>query len=144
MNLKFLVGVDCSECGNRALDYATERAAVKGAKLIVVHIIEWSPFQFSTPQENEVRHKRREEELSRAYAEIVNPLVASLRDRGIDAEGLVRHGHAAATLDKLARELDVSNIIIGHHGASRLKSQLFGSVASALVQIADRPVTVVP
>lgn len=144
MSLVFLVGVDCSNCSNRALDYAAERAAVKGSKLVIAHVIEWSPFTFSTPQENEERHKRREQELQRAHDEIVDPLVERFREQGIDAEGVVRHGHAAETLMNLAKETEASNIVIGRKGASRFKTQLFGSVASALVQISDRPVTVVP
>lgn len=144
MSLVFLVGVDCSNCGGRALKYATERASVKGAKVLVAHIIEWSPFSFSTPQENEERHKRREEEIRRAQSEIVDPIVADLRKKGIDAEGIVRHGHAAETLARIAKENDVTNIVVGRRGSSRLKAQIFGSVASSLVQIADRPVTVVP
>ena len=65
-------------------------------------------------------------------------------EKGIDAEGLVRHGHAADTLDELAHEYEATNIVIGRRGSSKLKAHLFGSVASTLVQIADRPVTVVP
>jgi nucleotide-binding universal stress UspA family protein len=144
MSLVFLVGVDCSDCGGRALDYAAGRAKVKHAKLLVAHVIEWSPFQFSTPEENAERHKRREEELERAHEEIVDPIVTRLRAEGIDAEGVVRHGHAADTLDDLAHEFEVTNIVIGRQGGSRFKARLFGSVASTLVQIADRPVTVVP
>ena len=134
----------CSDCSSRALEYAAERARVKDARLLVAHVIEWSPFQFSTPQENEERHRRREEELQRAHEEIVDPIVAELREQGVDAEGVVRHGHAADTLDDLAHEFEATNIIIGRQGSSRLRAKLFGSVASTLVQIADRPVTVVP
>lgn len=144
MSLVFLVGVDCSDCSNRALEYAAERAAVKGARLVIAHVIEWSPFTFSTPQENEERHKRREEELERAHSEIVDPLVARFREQGLEVEGMVRHGHAAETLMQIANEIDATNIVIGRKGGSRLKAQLFGSVASALAQISDRPVTVVP
>ena len=79
MSLVFLVGVDCSDCGSRALEYAADRASVKGARLLVAHVIEWSPFSFSTPQENEERHKRREEEIQRAHDEIVDPIVAQFR-----------------------------------------------------------------
>jgi nucleotide-binding universal stress UspA family protein len=144
MSLVFLVGVDCSTCGGRALEYAAERAAVKGAKLVVAHVIEWSPYTFSTPQENEERHKRREEEIQRAYETIIDPIVADFREKGIDAEGIVRHGHAAQTLLAIAQEVEATNIMIGRTGTSKIKAQLFGSVASTLVQIADRPVTVVP
>jgi nucleotide-binding universal stress UspA family protein len=145
MSLVFLVGVDCSTCGSRALEYAAERASVKGAKLVVAHVIEWSPFSFSTVEENAERHKRREEEIQRALNEIINPIVSEFRDRGIDAEGIVRHGHAADTLLDIAQEQGATNIMIGRKGgSSRIKAKLFGSVAGALVQTADRPVTVVP
>ena len=56
----------------------------------------------------------------------------------------MRHGHAADTLVDLAEEFEVTNIMVGRNGSSRLKAKIFGSVASTLVQIADRPVTVVP
>jgi len=145
MSLVFLVGVDCSTCGSRALEYAAERASVKGAKLLVAHVIEWSPFSFSTPQENEERHMRREEEIKRAKDEVIDPIVAKLREQGINAEGLVRHGHAAETLSALAKEYEATNIMIGRNGgSSRIKVHLFGSVASTLVQIAEIPVTVIP
>ena len=144
MSLVFLVGVDCSDCSNRALDYAAERASARSGELVVVHVIEWSPFSFSTPQENEERHKRREEELQRAHDEIVGPIVDRLKKKGIKARGMVRHGHTAETLMGIAQEIKATNIVIGRTGKSRFKAQLFGSVASAMVQIAERPVTVVP
>lgn len=144
MSLVFMVGVDGSDCGGRALEYAAERARLQEAKLLVAHVIEWSPFQFSTPQENEQRHRRREEEITRAHNEVVDPIVSAMEERGIDVEGVVRHGHVAETLDELAHEYDVTNIVLGRLGTSRLRAHLFGTVSSTLVQIADVPVTVVP
>ncbi len=140
----YLVGTDGSDCAGRAINYARERATASGGKILVAHVIEWSQYSFSTPQENEERHKRREEELQRADAEIVSPVVDSLRSEGLQADGLMRHGHVAETLAALAREHDVTCIIVGRRGMSRLKATIFGSVASTLVQIADRPVSVVP
>ena len=144
MSLVFLVGVDCSTCGSRALEYAANRALVSNATLLIVHVIEWSPFSFSTPQENEERHVRREEEIKRAQSEIIDPILDDLKEKGVDAEGVVRHGHVAETLIQISQENEASNIMIGRHGSSRLEARLFGSVANTLVQIADRPVTVVP
>ena len=144
MEKTLLVGIDCSECGQRALDHATQLAKATGSRLLVLHVINWSPFSFNTPMENEVRHKRREEELDRAHREIVDPIVKELQSRGVDAEGLVRHGHPAETINRVAAETGAGNIIVGRKGTSGIKSHLFGSVPGALVQIADRPVTVVP
>ena len=112
--------------------------------VLVAHVIEWSPFSFNTVEENEVRHKRREDELDRAHAEVVDPVVAMLREKGIDAEGLIRHGHIAKTLNALAGEHDVDALVVGRQGAGHLVAQLFGSVSGSLIQLADRPVTVVP
>ena len=144
MNKVLLVGVDCSDCSNRALEYAAKAAEKSNLQLIVVHVIEWSPFTFNTPKENEVRHQRREDELERAHAEIVDPVVSELRSQGLYARGVIRHGHPAENINEVAGEFGATNVIIGKTGASRLKTQLFGSVANTLVQISDLPVTVVP
>jgi nucleotide-binding universal stress UspA family protein len=144
MSSVLMVGVDGSNCGGRALEYAVEHARISGAKLYVAYVIEWSPFSFSTVQENMERHKRREEELKRANSEIIDPIVAKLRAEDLDAEGLVRHGDVADTLHTLAKENGVTNIIVGRQGTSKLKAHVFGSVGSHLVQGAECAVTVVP
>ena len=144
MSKVYLVGIDCSECSNRALEYAARLAEKSKLQLIVVHVIDWSPFTFNTPKENEVRHQRREAELERAHEEIVDPVVSKLREQGIYARGVIRHGRPAETISSVAREFGATNIIIGKTGSSRLKTQIFGSVANTLVQISEVPVTVVP
>ena len=144
MSKVLLVGVDCSPCSDRALKYAAKRADESKLQLIVVHVIDWSPFTFNTPKENEERHSRRESELDRAQQDIVKPVVNELRSQGLYARGVVRHGHPAETINAVAREFGATNIIIGKTGSSRLKAQLFGSVANTLVQISEMPVTVVP
>lgn len=139
-----MVGVDCSACSDRAILFAAEHAKKAKAKLYVAHVIEWSPYTFSTVEENAERHKRREQELSRAHSEIIDPIVKRLQSQGLEVEGLVRHGHVAATLSALAKENGVNNIVIGRQGTSMLKAHLFGSVGSHLVQAAECAVTVVP
>lgn len=67
-----------------------------------------------------------------------------MRDAGLDAEGVVRHGNVADVLDQLATQVDANQIVIGRVGASGLKSLIFGSVTSKLIQVAQAPVTVVP
>lgn len=144
MSKVLLVGFDCSECSGRALEYAVEWAEASKHQLIIAHVIDWSPYSFNTPQENEERHKRREAELDRAHKEIIDPVVSELRERGIYARGVIRHGHPAETLCTVAEEFGVTNIIIGKTGSSRIKTQLFGSVANTLVQTSQQAVTVVP
>ena len=144
MSSVLMVGVDGSNCGERAVEFAARRAKNSGARLYITYIIEWSPFTFSTAMENAERHQRREEEIQRAHSEIVDPIVDRLKAEGLDAEGLVRHGHVADTLNSLAKSKGVVNIILGRQGTSRLKAHVFGSVGSRLVQSAECAVTVVP
>jgi len=143
MQTVYLIGVDGSNCCGRAVDYVKERATENSGKVLVAHVIEWSPFTFSTPAENETRHLRREQELERAREQVVGPVVKQLQDAGVDAEGLVAHGHVGQTLVRLGRKHEVTCLVIGRKGASRL-AQLFGSVANQVVQLVDRPVIVVP
>jgi nucleotide-binding universal stress UspA family protein len=144
MSSVLMVGVDGSDCGERAVEFAARRAKNSGARLFITYIIEWSPFTFSTAMENAERHQRREEEIQRAHSEIVDPIVDRLKTEGLDVEGLVRHGHVADTLNSLAKSKGVVNIILGRQGTSKLKSHVFGSVGSRLVQSAECAVTVVP
>ncbi len=139
-----LVGIDGSDGGERAAAFAAKSASQSQARLVVAYVIEWSPYSFNTPQENEVRHKRREEEISRAESEIIGPMLTSLKDQGVEAKGVVRHGHAAEVLSQLAEEEGVSQIFIGRRGLTKLQAMLFGSVAGSLVQISPVPVTVIP
>ena len=140
----FLVGVDGSEGGTRAVDFAVARAKSSGARLIIAYVIEWSPYSFMTPEELEMRNKRHDEEIAKAQSQIVDPIVASLKSQGLDATGRVRHGHAAEVICQLAREEKATQVFVGRLGISKLKALLFGSITGSLVQICPVPVTVVP
>lgn len=144
MSSVLMVGVDCSECGERAVEYAADHTRKSKTKLFIAHVIEWSPYSFSTVEENMERHKRREEEIQRAHLEIIDPIVSKLKSEGLDVAGLVRHGHVAQTMNRLAKENGVTNIILGRNGKSKFKKQVFGSVGNHLVQTAECAVTVVP
>jgi len=139
-----LVGLDESACSKRALEFASLRAIAMKTQLIIVYVIEWSPYSFNTPEENEKRHKRREEEIAAAQASVLGPTLAKLEKAGVTAKGLVRHGNVADTLNELAAEHNAVQMVVGRVGASGLKSLFFGSVTSKLVQVSNVPVTVVP
>ena len=89
MSSVLMVGVDCSECGDRAVEYAADNARKSNARLYIAHVIEWSQFTFSTVEENAERHRRREEEIKRAHSEVVDPIVSRLKSEGLDADWLI-------------------------------------------------------
>ena len=141
----FVVGLDGSDAGERALAFAKARAKADGhCKIIICYVIEWSPFTFQTAEENEQRHKRREEEISMALTRVVDPASKTATDEGFSVEGVVRHGDAAEILDSIAKKHDAAQIIIGRVGARGLRERVFGGVAGRLVATASVPVTIIP
>lgn len=138
-----LVGIDCSDASRRAVEFARDRAKEAGASLVLAHIIPWSPYSFTTPEENETRSQRREAELAAAAEQVLEPASKLVNDE-VPCMTLARHGHPAELLSALAREHDAVHIMVGRTGESRLRSAFFGTVPSQLIQIADVPVTVVP
>ena len=114
-----------------------------GCELIVVYVIEWSPFSFQTVEENALRHKRREEEIAVAMERVVNPAVATLKAAGLNARAIVRHGDVADTIDEIAHDEGASQIIVARSSTGGLTTRLFGSSTASLVMNARVPVTVV-
>ncbi len=63
---------------------------------------------------------------------------------GFAAEGRVVAGKAWRALCEVAQEVDAAVIVVGARGLSRAESVLLGSVSTAVVLHAQRPVLVVP
>lgn len=142
--MKLVIGLDGHGSGDKALAFAKDLASkTTDCELIVVYVIEWSPFSFQTAEENAERHKRREEEIAVAMERVVNPAVASLKEAGLSARAIVKHGDVADTIDAIAHSEGASQIIIARSSSGGLTSRLFGSSTANLVMNARVPVTVV-
>jgi nucleotide-binding universal stress UspA family protein len=144
MTTTIVIGLDGHGSGERALAHAQQMANLMGdCELVVAYIIEWSPYSFQTPEENAERHKRREEEISKALERIVDPAVKKLNDAGIKVSGIVRHGDVADALNTISKEKGAGLIIVGRSSEGGFARRIFGSATSNLVMTASVPVTVV-
>jgi len=141
---KILVAVDGSDAGARALAFAHARARQDGGSLMLVHVLEWSPYTFLTKEELEERHARRKQELARAEAAIIAPLAAKYQGQGVGIETAIKYGHVTETICEVAAEIGATEIVTGRTGNSGVMSRVFGSVAGTLAQIAPVPCTIVP
>ena len=139
-----LIGIDGSKAGEHAVSYAVSQAKSGNKRLVLGYVVEWSPYTFNTPEENEQRHLRRKEEIKAAEERVLNPILKSLESEGVNALGVVRHGQVADVLLQIAKEQDAGQIVVGRIGHSGIKSLLFGSVATKLIQLTHIPVTIVP
>ncbi|MCP4694506.1 MAG: universal stress protein, partial [Desulfobacterales bacterium] len=73
-----LVGIDGSQESRRAVDFGIAQAKLNKAQLVLAYVIEWSQYTFNTPEENEQRHKRREEELKTVHERVMEPMLKSI------------------------------------------------------------------
>jgi len=140
----YVAAYDGSSAARRAIDLALSQAKSNGAKLVIAHVLEWSPYSFLTQEELAERHKRRNEELDRAANAVIRPLEESLKGSGVKIETVIRYGHVAETLCEIAQAEGANQIFIGRTGHSTIVDRLFGSVAGSLAQIAPVPCTIVP
>jgi nucleotide-binding universal stress UspA family protein len=144
MSEKILVGIDGTEENRPAIDYAVNWAKKSRAKIILAYVIKWSPYSFQTAEENERRHKRREEDIQFARERVLDPMLESLKSEGLEITGVVRHGQVADSLIYIAKKHGATNIVVGRIGESGLKTLIFGSVVAKLIQLTTIPVTIVP
>ena len=144
MTTKLVVGLDGHGSGDRAVAYAERMAKLIGdCELVIVYVVEWSPYSFQTAEENAQRHKRREEEISTATQRVVDPAVAKVKAAGVPVTGKVRHGDVASILMAVAEEEKAEQIIVARSSEGGFAKRFFGSAASNLVMHAPVPVTVV-
>jgi nucleotide-binding universal stress UspA family protein len=144
MALCYVVAVDGSDGGIRAAKYALHKAMHASAELKIIHVLQWSPYSFLTPEELAERHKRRGEELQRAKTAICEPAIKALGTTPVPLSAEVRYGNIPEVISQYCTEVNASQVFIGRHGGGQLATRVFGSVPATLIQISDVPVTVVP
>lgn len=143
MTHTFLAGVDGSDGSARAARFAADRAKLMPAKLVVLYVIDWSPYKIYTHQEAESRSADRKREMAEVQTRVMEPLLAELALDGTDISGDLRYGHPSRLLIDFAKEIDADEIYVGRQGRSPL-NLIFGSTTSHLVQVSPIPVMVVP
>jgi len=136
----FVVAYDGTD--QQVVDFAVDRAMKAGAQLLIVHVLEWSPYSFLTTEELVERHKTRQQEMTRANETIMKPILEKVRQAGATADGEVRYGHVVDIICSIAKEKNAAMIFVGR--SSSLSTRVFGSAASGLAQSAPVPTVIVP
>ncbi|MFC4108578.1 universal stress protein [Micromonospora zhanjiangensis] len=138
-NYLIVVGVDGSDGGRRALDWAAREAATRGGTVQAVTAWRWDgieagPITPGNPAEAKDRATAlldRELRALRARVDVTVPVA-----------GEVVEGRPADALSHAARTADV--LVLGSHGHSRVRHTVLGSVSEECVRKATCPVVVVP
>lgn len=126
---RVLLPTDFSDCAGEALALVKKMRAAGAGDVIVLHVRD--------------QRKKAELEAQATVCERMERIRTELEFFGFTVESLIVSGNAAETVDRIAREHDVSLIVIGSKGRSAAKDVLLGSVSDAVVCRHVRPVLVV-
>jgi nucleotide-binding universal stress UspA family protein len=141
MNHTYLivVGVDGSEGGRRALQWAAHEAATRGGAVQAVIAWSWDGMEYGP-----IASTRPQEEAERAGRlldrEIKNLVAHTGSSLPVAAE--VVEGRPADVLSAAGRAADL--LVLGSHGHSRVRHTVLGSVSEECIRKAACPVVVIP
>jgi nucleotide-binding universal stress UspA family protein len=131
-----VVGVDGSENGRRALEWALDEAALRSASLLLVHGIDLG-LSVAEPYGGGTMLDQLQQAAQAALAE-----AAALADaRGVPSESRMETGSAAYSLIDASR--GAALLVVGNRGHGGFVGLLLGSVSAACVHHAHCPVVVV-
>jgi nucleotide-binding universal stress UspA family protein len=136
-NKRILIATDGSAGSRVAIDEGLELAESLGAGVTFVSVRPAPSPVLGEPYYQRALTK----ELARARAAL-DEAVAFATERGIECDAMVLEGNIADEIIALGRERDAAVIVVGTRGLGPFKSRLMGSVSSAVVHSANRPVLV--
>lgn len=143
MSKKFLVGVDGSEHGWKALDVAAELAKASEAELLVVHVVPPESLPRGLQQFAKVEGMPIEEVSARYRFErsigdnITNEAEARARKRGLTRIATrVVEGNPADQIVEQARSDGADMLFLGSRGLGDVKGLLMGSVSHKVMHLA--------
>jgi nucleotide-binding universal stress UspA family protein len=128
---KVLVAMDDSEVAWKAVKYAMEFAQQTGSTLVLLTVVEESPFfSASVPEVITSTHLRETiEDYLRQVAEAILAKAERLCQKsGIPTQGIIRSGHPVEEIVRVAEESKADLVILGSRGRGSLKTALIGSV----------------
>ncbi len=136
MSSGVIVGYDGSDCAQAALRVGLEVGRAYGEKVVIAFGYELSPVGGELHDYHAALREMAERRVSEG-SELAQAAGAEVETV------IVEHGPAQGLAD-LAIERDARVIVVGTRGESPIRGALLGSTPHKLLQLADRPVLVVP
>ncbi|HYN94320.1 MAG TPA: universal stress protein [Pilimelia sp.] len=138
-NYLIVVGVDGSDGGRRALDWAVREAASRGGA--VQAVIAWSVDDIAPRPLVTTSPTAERDRAAAILDEEISGVVQRHRSR-LPVAGEVVEGSPAEALTAAASAADL--LVLGSHGHSRVRHTVLGSVSDACIRRANCPVVVLP
>lgn len=145
--MKILVPVDFSDTHGRLLAAAEAEAKIRGASLVLLHVIEPAAEVAGFETDPEMMRLRIGQDLDaeqRIENERIKELAKATEARGIRCETSVKFGLPADEIISAAAEHGADLLVMGSHGHGAIYHLFTGSVVTGVLKRTSRPVLIVP
>lgn len=138
MYTRILVPTDGSAAANYAATHALELAEQFDATLLALYVVEPIGIRDRLQGLDDL-----DIELENHGRDAVDRIVERANDRGLSAEGFIRHGNPAQEITQFADDQDADAIVMGTQGRTGVDRALMGSVTGNVIRLASIPVVTV-
>jgi nucleotide-binding universal stress UspA family protein len=143
MSKKYLVAIDGSEHGWKALDLAADLAIASDAQLLVVHVVPYQPIpdelrQFARAERVPVEEMGARFHYDRTIGDrLTGEAEARARRKGLDrVTTTVAEGDPASQIVALAESEGSDMVFLGSRGLGEVRGLLMGSVSNKVMHLA--------
>lgn len=142
--MRILLAIDGSEYSAEAAQAVASRPWPKGTAVRILSAVEpVAPPAAELWYDAGGSLERARQEMTSQAEQLTAGVAETLRDGGVTAETVVRHGDPRSLIVDEAKEWDADLIVVGSHGYTGLARWLLGSVAQSVVSHAPCSVEVV-
>lgn len=132
---KVLYPTDWSDCAKETLQHLKELKGAGVEEIIIAHVMDEKAMRLQSPEKFR--------EFERIDKERLEEVKKELGKEGLIAKVRLDVGNPRSDLIRIAKEEDVSLIVIGSHGKGYVRGILWGSVSRNVVEYSDRPILLI-
>jgi len=132
---RILYPTDWSECAQNALQYLKGIKDARVEEVVVAHVMDEKAMKLQ-PEE-------KFREFERIDHDKLNLVKEDLEKEGFKVRTLLQVGNPRAELIRIARQEEISLILMGTHGKGRMKGILWGSVSRNTAEYSESPIILI-
>jgi nucleotide-binding universal stress UspA family protein len=140
----YIVGIDGSECSERAVERAINLADKSGDRVKLIYVLNWIGLQPMMYEGIGPPIITREEEEARIEENIIKPLLKKYNHLNVQLDSELCWGEPAEILLNKVKHEHANMLFVGRRGRSPFIDALLGSVANKLAHRVGIPIVLVP
>jgi nucleotide-binding universal stress UspA family protein len=140
---RILVATDGGVASENAVSHAIDLAAVHGARLHAVHVVDSDVYEAYSGDEFVDSHEGPEHALEERGTDALADVERRAADASVELETALEHGVPEERLLQYADDRDVDLLVLGTRRRPDEYRSLLGSVTERVTRVTERPVLVV-